>query len=268
MTRHTVLLASVLLFAAACGNDATTSPQQEPITPPVRIRVLAAASLSEALTEIAHAWKRESIADVELSFDATSRLARQIEEGVAADVFVAADHEWMDELVERRFVQRGAARVLAGNHLVVVTNRDGGIELTDAEQLSDASIQHVALAESAVPAGRYAEESLRALHILDALAPRIVRAPNVRATLAQVASGNAEAGIVYASDARIEPRVRVAIELADNLHAPIEYMIAPLRASTHTRESESFVAASFGTAARNALRSRGFEIVSGPAHEH
>lgn len=267
MARLHVACAGVL-FLLGCASEHSALNSDEPSATPVHIRVLAAASLADSLTEIRDAFQRGAHADVELAFDATSRLARQIENGVDADVFVSADQEWMDELVEHQLVDRSRIEVLAGNHLVVVAPRNATPSLSAPEQLAGDAVQHLALAESSVPAGRYAESSLSALGLLNTLAPRIVRAPNVRATLAHVAAGNAEAGIVYATDARVDNRVRVEFQLADSLHAPIEYRIAPLRGSAHPEEAQAFVAAAMSPEAQRSLSAHGFVLPQGRAHAH
>lgn len=174
-----------LLLALACG------PQPEPV------RVMAAASLTDALPAALDGWGG---AEVAVSFDATSRLARQLEAGAPADVFLSADTAWMDWLQDRELVH-GRVDLLANAVVLVVP--------ADAPALDLAAVDRLALAGAEVPAGRYARQALRATGAWDGVADRVVEAATVRMALVWVARGEADAGIVYATDARIEPGVRV-----------------------------------------------------------
>lgn len=217
------------------------------IAPPARAQraaplVLAAASMQEALTDAADAWTRAGHPRPVLSFAASSALARQIIAGARADLFVAADRDWMDEVARRGLIAPGTRAVVARNRLVVVT-RSGGASVVATRGAALVRVlgsAPLAMADPAsVPAGRYGEAALRHLGAWEGVAPHVVRAENVRAALALVARGAAPYGIVYATDARAAPGVRVAGIFPPRSHPPIVYPIARLTTAA-TPEAEAF----------------------------
>lgn len=202
--------------------------------------VLAAASLNEAMTAEADAWAARGHARPVLSFAASSALARQVQAGAPADLFASADEEWMDVLGKAGLLAAGTRADLCGNRLVVVAPAGWRGRLTRGSLARVLAAGPVAMADpDAVPAGRYGRAALVSLGAWDAVAPRVVRAADVRAALALVARGAAPFGIVYATDARAEPRVRVAALFPAGSHPPIRYPIARL-ATSRDREAEGF----------------------------
>jgi molybdate transport system substrate-binding protein len=217
--------------AAAWGAEAEAAPRA-PL-------VLAAASLQESMNAAADAWARLGHARPVLSFAASSALARQVAAGAAADLFVSADEPWMDDLEHRGLLAPGTRADLVGNRLVVV-------QPSTAPAAGNAPLARllatgrIALADPAsVPAGRYAQAALERLGLWSTVAPRVVRAENVRAALALVERGAADWGLVYATDARASRRVRAVRMLPANSHPPIRYPLARLRAST-SPDAEGF----------------------------
>jgi molybdate transport system substrate-binding protein len=216
-------LACVALLAVA-----TRTGAQEPRQPV--LLVFAAASLTNVLEDLSGAWEKQSGVRVRFSFAASSALARQIEAGGNADVFVSADEEWMDYLASRSLIDDASRRDVAGNRLVLIAPADSpvnfaltpGLDLTAA--LGDGRL---AIADpDIVPAGRYARAALTTLGAWNAVSRRLVRAENVRAALIYVARGECPLGIVYSTDAQIEPKVRVVTTFPDHTHAPITYPAA------------------------------------------
>ena len=202
--------------------------------------VLAAASLQEALTEAATAWERQGHPRPVLSFAASSALARQVRAGAPADLFASADEEWMDDLARAGALAPGARAVLAGNRLVVVTPRANRVHLHLSTLARTLAAGPLAMANpAAVPAGRYGRAALERLGAWAAVRGRVVRAENVRAALALVERGAAPYGIVYLTDARASPGVRVAGVFPASSHPPIRYPLARLRASRHP-DAEGF----------------------------
>lgn len=204
--------------------------------------VLAAASLQEAMIDAADAWTRAGHARPVISFAASSALARQILAGAPADLFASADVEWMDAVAAKRLVVPGTRAVMARNRLVVV-GTPGAAQLGS---LRGAALGRLlargplAMADpDSVPAGKYGRTALIRLRAWDAVAPRVVRAENVRAALALVERGAAPYGVVYATDARAATGVRVAGVFPAASHDPIVYPVARLTASRAT-EAEGF----------------------------
>lgn len=202
--------------------------------------VLAAASLQESMNAAADAWARLGHARPVLSFAASSALARQVAAGAAADLFVSADEPWMDDVQRRGLIVPGTRANLVGNRLVVVQPASARPTSANVPLGRLLATGRVALADpGSVPAGRYAQASLTRLKLWDGIAPRVVRAENVRAALALVERGAAEWGVVYATDARASRQVRAVRMLPMNSHLPILYPLARLKAST-SADAEGF----------------------------
>jgi len=194
------------------------------------ITVFAAASMKESLDEVAANYQRTSGDKVVVSYAASSALARQIENGAPADLFISADLEWMDYLQERKLIDVASRRTLLGNRLVLVGPASGNETLDIApnfplaEKLGDAKL---AMANpDAVPAGKYGKAALEKLGVWSAVEPKVARAANVRAALLLVARGEAPYGIVYRTDALAEPKVRVVGTFPEGSHAPVVYPAA------------------------------------------
>lgn len=231
------------------------------------LTVFAAASLKESLDEAASIYTRDTGQRVRISYAASSVLARQIAQGAPADVFISADRDWMDVLQRDRLIDNGTLRDLLGNSLVLVAPGHGnaapvrlrrGVDLLP--RLGEDG--RLALATTAsVPAGRYAKEAFTALGVWNALRPRVAETENVRAALMLVARGEAPLGVVYATDARAEPRVHVVATFADDLHAPIVYPVARVAASRHPRAG-AFVHWLATPAAGAIFRRRGFRTLT------
>ncbi|KUR70618.1 molybdenum ABC transporter substrate-binding protein [Novosphingobium fuchskuhlense] len=205
--------------------------------------VLAAASLQEALTAAADSWARKGHSRPVLSFAASSALARQIEAKAPADLFVSADEEWMDFLAARKLLVPGSRADFLTNRLVIVApaaSRAGFAMRPGFPLASALGGGRLAVADpDSVPAGRYAREALTNLKVWQTVQMSLARAENVRAALALVARGAAPLGIVYATDARAEPAVRVAGWIPAEAHRPITYPLARLTTSSHP-DAEAF----------------------------
>ncbi len=195
------------------------------------LRVFAAASLQEALDAATAAWSARSGQRVLVSYGASSTLARQVAQGAPADLFLSADHAWMDDLERRGLLRPGTRADLLGNRLVVIVparsprTRLAPVAADWREALGPAGRLAVAEVE-AVPAGRYARQSLQALGLWPLVRDRLAPGDSVRTALAFVARGEAPLGIVYATDARAEPAVRVVSELPAHTHEAIVYPVA------------------------------------------
>ena len=205
--------------------------------------VLAAASLQESLTAAADAWTARGHDRPVLSFAASSALARQIEAGAPADIFLSADEPWMDAIVAKGLVRRGTRAPLLTNRLVLVApaGRGGKIAIRRGFPLARAlGDGRLAMADpDSVPAGKYGKAALTALGVWPALSNRVAAAENVRAALAMVERRQAPYGIVYETDGRAAPTVRVVGVFPTASHPPITYPIALLARSTHP-EAEGF----------------------------
>lgn len=229
----------LLIFAAALLLPGAPAAAARP-RPPL---VLAAASLQEALEAAASAWTAKGHGRPVLSFAASSALARQIDAGAPADLFLSADEQWMDHVAARGRIVAGTRVSFLHNRLVLIAPVASPVRLTIAPRfpLARALGQgRLAMADpAAVPAGKYGEAALRKLGVWPSVAAKIASAENVRAAMALVERGAAPLGIVYATDARASARVRIVGTFPAGSHPPIRYPIARLTAST-SPDAEGF----------------------------
>ncbi|MFZ5477867.1 MAG: molybdate ABC transporter substrate-binding protein [Myxococcota bacterium] len=221
---------------------------------PAPVTVFAAASLTDALPKAAAAWTARGNPRVVFGFDASSRLAKQIEAGAPADAYFSADVAWMDHLDRRGLV---TARVdLLGNQLVAVVRP--GSPVRAPTDLAGPAVKHLGLAGEAVPAGRYARAALAHHGVWDRVKDRVVTGDDVRTVLGWVAAGEAEAGIVYATDARVEPRVAVAFVFAPDSHPPVVYPAAVVKGAARAEEAAAFLAYCASAEGRRIFEAEGF----------
>jgi molybdate transport system substrate-binding protein len=215
---------AAVAIAAVAAPGAQTRGGARPVT------VFAAASLQTAFDALVPAAGQAAGVPVRVSYAASSALARQIESGAPADLFVSADLEWMDYLVSRNLVRAGTRVNLLGNTLVLIAPKGDAPALTIAPAFPLAAALgkgRLALADpDAVPAGKYARAALTSLGVWAAVAPRVAAAENVRAALALVARGETPLGIVYRTDAIAEPDVVVVGTFPATSHPPIVYPAA------------------------------------------
>lgn len=217
-------------FRVLLGCFLFASPFAAPAAEKAPLVVFAAASLSDALQELGDGFTRQTAIPVKFSFAASSALARQIENGAPADVFFSADLDWMEYLQTRHFLQNDSRRDVVQNKLVLIAPADSTVQLKVEPGFKlAAALGKGRLATGdpdSVPVGRYAQQALIKLGVWAEVADRLVRADNVRAALAYVDRGEAPLGIVYATDALIDPHVRVVDDFPDDTHATIVYPIA------------------------------------------
>ncbi|TAE59591.1 MAG: molybdate ABC transporter substrate-binding protein [Nostocales cyanobacterium] len=203
--------------------------------------VSAAASLQDALEEIKPLYQQtNSNINVTYNFGASGALQRQIEQGAPADMFISAAKRQVDELEQKNLLVPGSRRVIAKNRLVlVVANNVSGV--SSFYNLRDAKIKKVVIGEPrSVPAGQYAQQVLQKLKIWDQIKSKLVFANNVRQVLASVESGNAEAGLVYSTDAKTSNKVKVVVAADEKYHSPIIYPLAILKRSKNVDTARNF----------------------------
>lgn len=227
----------------------------------ILVLVFAAASLTDALKEIAASRGIAGGESVVFNFAASSLLARQIREGAPADVFLSADEAQMDGLERAGLVVPGTRRSILSNTLVAVVPPDSALRIASARDLAGPGVERIALAEpTSVPAGVYSKKFFERVGIWDALAPKVVPTENVRATLAAVESGNVDAGIVYRTDAAISKHVRIAFEIPAALGPAISYPFALVKGAPREKEARRFLAYLDSPAARAVFVRYGFLV--------
>ena len=233
-----------------------------------RLTVFAAASLADAMAEVAARFESATGHEVAVSAAGSSALARQIQRGAPADVFVSANPGWMDLLEEEGRILPQTRIDLLRNRLVLIAHGEAagrateraeiGPELDLAGRLGDGRLA-MALVE-AVPAGIYGKAALTTLGLWATVAPRVAQTDNVRAALALVATGEAPLGIVYATDAAAEDDVSVVGTFPEDAHPPIVY---PAAAVSDSAAARAFLDWLTGPAARAVFEGHGFSMAQG-----
>jgi len=203
----------------------------QPLMAQEQITVFAAASLKNALDDTNAAYTKATGIKVVASYEASSALAKQIEQGAPADVFISADLRWMDYAAERKLINPDTRVNLLGNKLVLIAPADSKLSDVTIGQGFDisklAGDGRIAVADvKAVPAGLYAKAALEKLGAWKAAEPKLAQAENVRATLAFVARGETPVGIVYETDAKIEPKVKTIGVFPNDSYPPVTYPVA------------------------------------------
>jgi molybdate transport system substrate-binding protein len=251
----------------------TATSQKSQAADPVKLTVSAAASLKDALTEMTPGFERAH-ADVKiaLNFGSSGTLELQIENGAPVDVFISAATDQMNALASRKLVVEDTRADLLQNELVLIVPRDLKIAASVAgfRDLARPDVRRVALGDPrSVPVGHYAEQALTAMGIYGAVKAKAAFATDVRQVLADVETGSADAGLVYATDARVSPRVRVVATAPAGTHDPIVYPAAVLRAAQASPAmvvaSRAYVEFLKGPAARAVFTKYGFRPVEKPA---
>jgi molybdate transport system substrate-binding protein len=233
MNHHTTrraLLATVLALALPGAVPANTRAQAPTGDTQPNLVVLGASSLTDALNEIGPAFTAKTHQGVTLSYAASSALARQLEAGASADVFVSADTEWMDYLQARNLIDASTRRNVVGNRLVLISPADSTVTIKITPHFGLANLLgdgRLATGNpDSVPVGKYARSALTKLGVWSQVQDKIAAADNVRGALALVARGEAPLGIVYRTDALIEKKVRIVAEFPASSHDPIVYPAA------------------------------------------
>jgi molybdate transport system substrate-binding protein len=231
------------------------------------ITVFAAASLKNALDDADAAFTKATGVKVVATYEASSSLAKQIEAGAPADVFISADLRWMDYVAGKKLIKPQTRANLLGNKLVLIAPKDSKLDHVAIGQGFDiaklAGDGRIAVADvKAVPAGLYAKAALEKLGAWAAAEPKLAQAENVRATLAFVARGETPLGIVYETDAKIEPKVKIVGVFPDDSYPPVTY---PVAATANAKaDAAKYVLFLRGTAAKTIFEKYGFSFLIKP----
>jgi molybdate transport system substrate-binding protein len=226
------------------------------------VLVSAAASLTDALTEIGKAYESNGKNKVRFNFGSSSELARQIDEGAPADIFFSADLEKMDALEKRGRVESGSLRNLLSNQLVLVVPDGSNISVRAPKDLLRPEVKRIALAQpETVPVGIYSKKYLESEGLWSGVAVKIVPVLDVRAALASVESGNVDAGFVYKTDAAISKKVKVAYEVPLDKGPKIIYPVAATKESKNKEAAVDFLKFVSSQAGKNVFRKYGFVVL-------
>jgi len=227
--------------------------------------VFAAASLKNALDDVVAGYQTATGKTVTVSCGGSSALAKQIEAAAPADIFISADLAWMKDVHDKSLTVVATEKPLLGNEIVLVAPKDSTTAIAIAPGFDLASALgpdgHLAMANvDSVPAGKYGKAALTKLGVWDSVSGKVVQADDVRAALAFVARGEAPLGVVYATDAAAEPKVKVVATFPADSHPPIVYPVALLAASTNP-DARDFLTYLESDAAKPAFIKQGFTIL-------
>ncbi|MDB6174934.1 MAG: modA [Chthoniobacteraceae bacterium] len=226
------------------------------------ITVSAAASLKDALNEIKALYSAgHPGTTISYNFGGSGALQQQIENGAPADIFLSAAAKQMDALEKKGLLLAGTRRDLLTNKLVLIVSKDSRTVnvITD---LTKAEVLHIALGDpKSVPVGSYAREVFTYLNIWESVEPKLVRMLNVRQVLTAVETSNAEAGMVYLTDAKLSNKVRIVTAAPEGSHSPVVYPIAVINGTKHREEALDFAGFLTGTPARQVFIRCGFGIL-------
>jgi molybdate transport system substrate-binding protein len=226
------------------------------------LTVFAAASLKNALDDVSAEWAKGGGSTVAASYASSSVLAKQIEQGAPADIFISADQQWMDYVDKKSLVE--TPHNLLGNRLVLISGKDNPLTLEIKPGIKLAEIlgsDRLAVGDpSNVPAGIYAKEALTKLKIWDEVQGKLAPAADVRAALTLVSRGETPLGIVYETDAKVDKNVRTVAVFPEDSHKPITYPVAVVKASKNP-DAAKFVAFLNGPAAQAIFTKYGFTII-------
>lgn len=227
----------------------------------VSLLVSAAASMKDALTEIKPIYEQsKSNVNIRYNFGASGALQQQIEQGAPSDIFVSAAKKQMDALEQKNLLLPGSRTNIASNRLVLIVPKNT-TNLNSFFDLTDGKIKRIAVGEPrSVPAGQYADQVLKKLGIFDQVKSKLVLANNVRQVLAAVESGNADAGLVYATDAKISNQVKVVVAADERYHSAIIYPMAVLKRSKNIPVAQEFAKFLSSSQAKAVLKKYGFIV--------
>lgn len=225
------------------------------------VSVFAAASLTDAMKELASAYESESGDKLVFNFAGSNALARQIKEGAPADVFFSADEAQMGGLEKAGLIAEGSRKSVLSNSLVFAAPKDSAITSLTPQDLTQPTIKRLALADTkTVPAGIYSKAYLEKLGLWKEVEPKVIPTENVRAALAAVESGNVDAGIVYKTDASISKAVKVVFEVPAKEGPDISYPIAVIKESKNPEAAQKFLDYLKSEPALTVFRKYGFII--------
>jgi molybdate transport system substrate-binding protein len=251
-------LAAVAALAWGAPQQASAQSQSGDLV------VFAAASLKNALDDINAQWKKETGKSAKISYAASSALARQIESGAPAQLFISADQKWMDYLAGKKLIKTETRSNLLGNRIVLIAPKDKNVAVDikpgfDLAKLLAGGRLSVAGVE-AVPAGRYAKAALVKLGVWDSVKDKLAQAENVRAALALVSRGEAPFGIVYQTDSKADPGVKIVGTFPESSHPPIIYPVA-LTADAKHPDAAAFLAYVKSAKATPLFEAQGFSVL-------
>jgi molybdate transport system substrate-binding protein len=254
----------LILSLAGCSGGNTTQPIQNAAqVKPIEITVSAAASMQKSLKELQKAYTQKTPGvEINYNFGASGTLQQQIEQGASVDLFISAGKSQMDALEQKNLIVKDSRINLLSNVLVLITGKDNST-VTSLQDLTKASVGKVSIGTpKSVPAGKYAQESLANLKLWDALQPKLVYAQDVSQVLNYVETGNADAGIVYQSDAQGSTKAKVVEAIPASSHKAIVYPVAEIVNTKNKQATDDFLKYLASAEAQKVFANYGFETIT------
>lgn len=257
---------SLMFIAGICATLLLLALRHSRVIPSTEtvpgLTVSAAMSLKDALQEIQPLYQQQSNVKITYNFGASGSLQQQIEQGAPVDIFISAATKQMDQLQLKNLLLTGTRKNLLTNQLVLITPKQNQ-SINNLSDLTSNLIARIALGEpQSVPAGQYAEQTLKADKIYDQVNPKLIYAKDVRQVLTYVETGNVNAGFVYLTDARKSDKVKIVITASPQTHAPIMYPIAVIKNSKNVTIAKEFVEFLSSSQAESVFKKYGFNIAS------
>lgn len=256
------LLCAAVMLMSGCGGGSGDSQVDNKTAESVEIHVAAAASLTDAMKELASIYEKDN-PDTKLvfNFGSSGALQQAIENGGETDLFFSAAQKQMNALEEAGSLAEGTRKNLLRNEVVLIVPKDSDKGITKFEDLTRDDIQHIALGEpKGVPVGQYTEEILTNMGILDAVKAKAVYGSDVRQVLSWVETGDADCGVVYATDAAVSDKVNVIAVAPADSHKPVIYPAAVIKDTKHLDAAKKFLDFTGTDAAKQVFEKYGFKV--------
>lgn len=248
-------IAIVAPVIVSCSQNTVTTSST------VSLNVSAAASLKNVMQEIQSTYTQKPHTKLTYNFASSGSLQQQIEQGAPVDIFISAGQKQMNALEKKGLLLAGTRKGLLGNEVVLIASQNAP-KISGFADLKGNQVKQVAIADpKSVPAGQYGQEVLTTLKLFDTLRPKLVFAKDVRQVLSYVETGNADAGIVYTTDAKTSHKVKVVATAPKGSHAPIVYPVAVLKESKNPDAAKEFLKFLSGDQARTKFQQAGFSTV-------
>ena len=254
------LLISYLFIS--CGSSNTADDTAKTNTENKEILVLAAASLTDVLTELDNNYKTETGTTVTFSFASSGALQTQIEAGSPADIFFSAAQKQMDALQEKDLIDSDTRKDLLENKVVLISPTNSTLNIKSFTDMTNANVSKIGLGEpKSVPVGQFSEEILSNLSILDTVKQKAVYGSDVRNVLSWVRTGEVDCGIVYATDAQIANDINIIAEAPEGTHKKVIYPIATIKSSANKEEAKKFIDYISNDKAAEIFKNYGFTVI-------
>lgn len=265
LTRLSYPILALALLAAGCNPAAGPAKSGSASfgTAPGHVTLFAAASLSDVLKDFKQRVSTTKGTTVDLSFGASGTLAQQIEQGAKADLFFSASTEWADSLVKQDLVAKRSDVI--GNSLVLVVPADSKKPIRELKDLTGAEVKKIALADTkSAPAGKYARKALESMQLWEQVRQKVATGSDVRQTLMFVERGEADAGLVYATDAAGNDKIRTVATIEEKVTGPIRYSLVLLKRGERNPAAVEVFKLLLDPESAEQFRRRGFQFFAEP----